>query len=359
MSLQSDRNQPGDRLPTARRMLITGGAGFIGSHLAERLLELGHQVDVIDNLSTGRLENIAHLTDTPGFTHVVGDVLNTTVMDELMSRCDTVFHLAAAVGVKLIMENPVETIVTNVRGTEVVLELASNHGCKVLVASTSEVYGKSMELNGGKAMSEGDDWTLGPTNKRRWAYACSKAMDEFLALAYYDEKKLPVVVARFFNTVGPRQTGRYGMVVPRFVQWALLGEPLVVHGDGEQSRCFTHVDDAVSAILMLMDCPEAEGEVVNVGNGAEITINALAQKVVAETRSTSRITHVPYDKVYGSGFEDMRRRIPDIQKLHAFTGFEPRHDIDRILKDVIDYHRHSHTHAEDTDSLMPAAASVV
>ncbi len=335
-----------------RRYLITGGAGFIGSHLAEALLEAGHRVDILDNLSTGRLENIEHLIGQPGFTHTVDDLLNYQVMEDLVSRCDAIYHLAAAVGVKLIMENPVETIITNVRGTEIVLELASVYDRKVLVASTSEVYGKAMEVNGDvHGLRETDNWTLGPTSCRRWAYACSKAMDEFLALAYYDEKKLPVVVTRFFNTVGPRQTGRYGMVVPRLVQRALLREPLIVHGDGEQSRSFTHVFDAVRALTLLMECPEAEGEVINVGNGAEITINGLARKVKEMTGSESSIEHVPHDKIYGKGFEDMRRRTPDIEKLNRLVGFRPEHDINEILADVIEYYRHRHGHGENRDAM--------
>ncbi len=342
-----------------RRFLITGGAGFIGSHLAETLLEMGHEVDVLDNLSTGRLENIEHLIGRPRFTHTVDDVLNYPIMEDLVSRCDAVFHLAAAVGVKLIMEKPVETIITNVRGTEIVLELASVYGRKVLVASTSEVYGKAMEVNGEvESLSETDNWTLGPTNKRRWAYACSKAMDEFLALAYYDEKKLPVVVTRFFNTVGPRQMGQYGMVVPRLVQRALLNEPLIVHGDGEQSRSFTHVGDAVRALIFLMACDQAEGEVINIGNGAEITINDLAAKIIEMTGSKSEIEHIAHEKVYGKGFEDMRRRTPNIDKLRKLVGFEPEYDMDDILRDVIDYYRHRHGHGERKESLEALRAEL-
>jgi nucleoside-diphosphate-sugar epimerase len=342
-----------------RRFLITGGAGFIGSHLSEALLEMGHEVDILDNLSTGRLENIEHMIGRPGFTHTVDDVLNYTIVEDLVSRCDAVFHLAAAVGVKLIMEKPVETIITNVRGTEIVLELASLYGRKVLVASTSEVYGKAMEVNGAvDSLSETDNWTLGPTNKRRWAYACSKAMDEFLALAYYDEKKLPVVVTRFFNTVGPRQMGQYGMVVPRLVQRALLNEPLIVHDDGEQSRSFTHVNDAVRALILLMSCEDAEGEVVNIGNGAEITINALAARVIEMTGSESKIEHVAHEKIYGKGFEDMRRRTPNIDKLRELVGFEPRHDIDDILRDVISYYHHRHGHGERKESLKALQAEM-
>jgi UDP-glucose 4-epimerase len=322
------------------RYLITGGGGFIGSHLADRLIGDGHQVHIFDNLSTGRRDNFEHLVDHPRFSYTIGDVLNDTALEEVMRDCDQVFHLAAAVGVKLIMEKPVETIVTNVRGTETVLEVAHQQGKKVLVASTSEVYGKAMEVNGGsRALSEQDNWTLGPTNKRRWAYACSKALDEFMALAYYDEKRLPVVIVRFFNTVGPRQSGRYGMVIPNFVQAALRHQPIPVYGDGEQSRSFTHVADAVRAIIALMNCKEAEGGVFNVGNGAVITMNALAERVRELTRSESDIRHIPYREVYGAGFEDMRERTPDISKIRGFVGFQPQHDIDTILTDVIAYTR--------------------
>lgn len=322
------------------RYLITGGGGFIGSHLADRLIGDGHRVHILDNLSTGRERNFEHLVDHPRFSYTIDDVLNYPALEEAMRGCDQVFHLAAAVGVKLIMEKPVETIVTNVRGTENVLELAHQYGKKVLVASTSEVYGKAMEVSGGsRALSEQDNWTLGPTNKRRWAYACSKALDEFMALAYFDEKQLPVVIVRFFNTVGPRQSGRYGMVIPNFVQAALRSDPIPVYGDGEQSRSFTHVADAVRAITALMNCKEAEGGVFNVGNGAEITMNALAERVRDLTHSRSEIRHVPYREVYGAGFEDMRQRTPDISKIRAFVGFQPQHDIDTILADVIAHTR--------------------
>jgi UDP-glucose 4-epimerase len=280
--------------------------------------------------------DVEHLVGIPGFTYTIDDMLNHPSLDQAVAECDRIFHLAAAVGVKLIMEKPVETIITNVRGTEMVLEYAHKHGKKVFIASTSEVYGKAMEVDGGpRALSEQDNWTLGPTNKRRWAYAYSKALDEFMALAYFDEKNLPVVIARFFNTVGPRQSGRYGMVIPNFVQSALRDEPILVYGDGEQSRSFTHVADAVRAITVLMDCKEAEGEVFNVGNGAEITMNALARKVRALTDSQSEIRNVPYREVYGGGFEDMRRRTPDISKIRAFVGSQPEHDINTILADVI------------------------
>jgi UDP-glucose 4-epimerase len=321
------------------RYLITGGAGFIGSHLAEFLIEQGHHVHVIDNLSTGTLDNIQHLFANERFDFTIGNVLDYNTLERQVQKCDQIFHLAAAVGVKLIMDEPVETIITNVQGTENVLKLANYYRKKVLVASTSEVYGKSMDNNDAISyLSEENDWTLGPTTKRRWAYACSKAIDEFLAFAYHDEKQLPVVVVRFFNTVGPRQTGRYGMVIPNFVQRALRGEPIQVFGDGEQSRCFTHVRDAVRAIVGLMDTPAAEGQIFNVGSEGEITMNELAQRVCALTGSKAGYTHVPYHAVYGDGFEDMRRRTPDISKLAGAIGYKPQFNIEDILRDVIKYY---------------------
>ena len=320
--------------------LITGGAGFIGSHLAEHLLTQGHSVHIIDNLSTGRIENVQHLLENHRFGYTIGNVLDYHTMERYVERCDQIFHLAAAVGVKLIMEEPVETIVTNVQGTENVLKLANYHKKKTLVASTSEVYGKSMDQNGDMmALSETDDWTLGPTTKRRWAYACSKAIDEFLALAYHDEKKLPVIIARFFNTVGPRQTGRYGMVIPNFVQQALRGEPIRVFGDGKQSRCFTHVSDAIRAMVALMNTPGAEGNVFNIGSEEEVSINELAGRVIEHTGSTKGIEYIPYEDVYGPGFEDMRRRTPDITKVRQVIGYEPMNSVDDILRDVIAYYR--------------------
>lgn len=320
------------------KYLITGGAGFIGSHLADRLIDDGHEVTVIDNLSTGKLSNINHLRDNPNFRIKVSSVMDYDTLEQLVEECDQIYHLAAAVGVKLIMENPVETIITNVQGSENILKLASYYDKKVLIASTSEVYGKLMENNGEiNKLKEDGDWQLGSTGKRRWAYACSKAMDEFLSLAYYDEKKLPVVVVRFFNTVGPRQTGTYGMVIPNFVQKALLNESIQVHGDGEQSRCFTYVTDAVDAIITLMDTPEAEGQVFNVGGKEEISMNELAQKVKELTGSDSEINHIPYEEVYGKGFEDMRRRTPDLTKIKEAIGYEPTHTTEDILNNVINY----------------------
>ena len=334
--------------------LITGGAGFIGSHLADALIDQGHHVHIIDNLSTGRLKNVEHHIGHPRFKSTIGDVLDYHLLEQLVAQCDRVFHLAAAVGVRLIMEKPVQTIVTNVQGTENVLKLASYYGKKVLVASTSEVYGKSMETNGEIThLREDGDWTLGPTTKRRWAYACSKAMDEFLALAYHEEKGLPVVVTRFFNTVGPRQTGRYGMVIPNFVACALEGKPIRVFGDGEQTRCFTYVGDAVHAITALMDSPAAEGGVFNVGSTEEISINRLAERVRTLTGSASEIVRVPYSEVYGRGFEDMRRRTPDVRKLEEAVGYRPSYTTDDILREVI-----GHARAKDERAVLQQNGAV-
>ena len=316
------------------RALITGGAGFIGSHLAEALLDAGHEVEVVDDLSTGSMENIEHLKNRHGFRCVIDSVTNEDLIAEQTDRCDVVFHLAAAVGVKLIVERPVHTIETNVHGTEVVLTQANRSSQKkklVIVASTSEVYGKSTEI----PFREDADLRLGATWKHRWAYAGSKALDEFLALAYWKEKKLPVIVVRLFNTVGPRQTGQYGMVVPNFVRQALSGQPITVFGDGSQSRSFTYVGDVVDALMRLVDEPKAIGEVFNVGNGQEISILGLAEKIKEMTGSQSEIVKVPYDQAYGEGFEDMPRRVPDITKLQKFTGYEPKVQLTEILTRVI------------------------
>ena len=321
------------------KYLITGGAGFIGSHLADYLIERGHKVHVLDNLSTGSRENIDRLAQNDQYEYTIGSILDYQTTEKLVAECDQIFHLAAAVGVKWIMERPVETIETNVHGTENMLRLASYFGKKILVASTSEVYGKSMETSGKNMLSEADDWTLGTTTKRRWAYACSKALDEFLSLAYYDERQLPVVVARFFNTVGPRQRGRYGMVIPNFVQAALQNRPITVFGDGKQTRCFTYVSDAVGAVARLMDEPEAEGKVLNIGGGEEISMNELAKRVVELTGSTSVIEHVTYEEAYGRGYEDMRRRTPDISKLQSIISYEPNVSIDLIIREVAAYYR--------------------
>ena len=315
------------------KILITGGAGFIGSHLAEKLLGLGHEVFIIDNLWTGRLSNIEKIQDHKKLHLVVDTILNESVMNELIFKIDHIYHLAAAVGVRNIMDHPVETLDINVKGTETVLRLANRFKKKVLIASTSEVYGKHVE----HSLSEDDDRILGTVKKRRWAYACSKTLDEFQALAYFDEKKLPVVIARLFNTVGPRQTGQYGMVLPNFVQSALLGKPISVYGEGTQSRSFTHVNDVVGAITKLMDEPSAEGEIFNVGNNKEVTINELAQKVKEMTDSDSEIEHIPYEKAYGPGFEDMKKRCPNIKKINKLIGFKPSYDLEAMIQSVIDY----------------------
>jgi UDP-glucose 4-epimerase len=315
------------------KVLITGGAGFIGSHLAEKLLERGAEVFAIDNLWTGKLANLSKVQNNKGFHLVVDTILNESVMNELVFKADHIYHLAAAVGVRTIMDNPVETLDINVKGTEVVLRLANRFKKKVFITSTSEIYGNHME----HTLSEDDNRLMGSVKKRRWAYACSKTLDEFLALAYFDEKKLPVVIGRLFNTVGPRQTGQYGMVLPSFVQSALLGKPITVYGDGDQTRSFTHVRDVVDAITVLMSEPAAEGDVFNVGNDKEVTINELAEKVKKMTRSSSPIEHVPYEKAYGPGFEDMRRRCPNIEKIRKLIGFEPKHDLEAMIMSVIDY----------------------
>ena len=317
------------------RVLITGGAGFVGSHLAEALLSRGDEVFVLDNLSTGSIHNIAHLKEHARFRYTIDSITNEPLLAELVDRADTVVHLAAAVGVKLIVEAPVHTIETNVHGTEVVLKHANKKKKLVLIASTSEVYGKSVEV----PFREDADLVLGPTVKHRWAYACSKMIDEFLALAYWKERKLPVIIVRLFNTVGPRQTGQYGMVIPNFVRQALAGQPITVFGDGTQSRSFTYVGDVVRAMVALMDEPRAVGQVFNIGNGTEITIADLASKVKQLTESSSTIVRVPYDQAYEAGFEDMPRRVPDISKLRALVGYQPTVELDEILTRVIEYFR--------------------
>jgi UDP-glucose 4-epimerase len=316
------------------KALITGGAGFVGSHLAEALVARGDEVFVLDNLSTGSIENIEHLKGHPRFRYTVESVTNEPVTAELVDRVDVIFHLAAAVGVRLIVESPVNTIETNVHGTEMILKLANKKKKKVVVASTSEVYGKS----GVVPFREDADLVLGPTSKGRWSYACSKAIDEFLALAYFKEKRLPVVVVRLFNTVGPRQTGRYGMVVPNLVKQALLGRPLTVFGDGSQSRCFTYVSDVVGQLVALAEEPRAVGEVFNVGNDREeVSILDLARRVKTRAASKGEIILVPYDQAYEEGFEDMQRRVPDLAKLRGLTGYEPQVHLDEILDRVIAY----------------------
>ena len=317
------------------RVLITGGAGFVGSHLSEALLERGDQVSVLDNLSTGSIDNIAHLKGHPGFDYTIDRVENEPLLAELIDGADVVVHLAAAVGVKLIVEQPVHTIETNVHGTEVVLKLANKKKKLVVIASTSEVYGKSTAVPFG----EDADLVLGPTSKHRWAYACSKLIDEFLALAYWKERKLPVIIVRLFNTVGPRQTGQYGMVIPNFVRQALAGQPITVFGDGTQSRSFTYVGDVVRALVALIDEPRAVGQVFNIGNGREISIGDLAERVRTLTGSKSEIVKIPYDQAYESGFEDMPRRVPDISKISALVGYRPTVELDEILERVIESFR--------------------
>jgi UDP-glucose 4-epimerase len=317
------------------RALITGGAGFIGSHLSEALLDQGHHVLILDNLSTGSIDNIAHLKGRRGFEYFIDSVDNEPLLAELIDRSDVVFHFAAAVGVKLIVEQPVRTIETNVYGTEVVLKHANKKKKLVVIASTSEVYGKSNDV----PYREDSDLVLGPTPKHRWAYACSKAIDEFLALAYWKERKLPIIIVRFFNTVGPRQTGRYGMVIPNFVRQALAGEPITVFGDGKQSRAFTHVTDVVGALIRLISEPKAIGQVINIGTTEEITIRELAERVRALSGSHSPIKLVPYDEAYESGFEDMPRRLPDLTKIQGLIGYAPAHTLDDILAQVIEYFR--------------------
>jgi len=317
------------------KALITGGAGFIGSHLAEQLLHCGHDVGVIDNLSTGSIENISHLKSSPGFSYVIDTIDNESLLAEWIDRSDVVFHLAAAVGVKLIVERPVHTIETNVHGTEVVLKHANKKKKLVVLASTSEVYGKSTDV----PFRENAELVLGATSKHRWAYACSKLLDEFLALAYWKERKLPVVIVRLFNTVGPRQTGQYGMVLPTFVRQALGGQPITVFGDGRQSRSFTYVGDVVEALIALASEPRAVGEVFNIGNTGEVTIRQLAERVKSLTASDSLIQYIPYDQAYEAGFEDMPRRVPDISKVKALIGFQPKLELDDMIKSVIEYTR--------------------
>jgi UDP-glucose 4-epimerase len=317
------------------KILVTGGAGFIGSHLCELLLEEGHMVSVIDDLSTGRHQNIAHLEGIGRFKLVVDTILNQVLMEDLVKSSDVVFHLASAVGVNLIIQQPVKTIETIVEGTNVVMRYASRYRKNVLITSSSEVYGKG----NGIPFLESDDTVQGATTKRRWAYANAKAMDEFLAFAHWYESCLPVVCVRLFNTVGPRQTGQYGMVIPRFVQEALRKEPITVYGDGEQSRCFAHVKDVVPALYRLINCSRAYGKVVNIGNPEEVTINDLAQRIKELTNSSSAIKHIPYEQAYVEGFEDMRRRFPDISLARELIDFQPKYNLDEILKSIIAYYK--------------------
>ncbi len=313
------------------RYLVTGGSGFIGSHLTERLLDEGHSVLVLDDLSTGRFDNIAHLEGRPGFELRVASVTDAGVVERCVVECQAVYHLASAVGVRLVVDEPVKTIETIVGGTDTVLKSAARYRRPVLLTSTSEVYGKSEKI----PFAETDDCVMGPTTTRRWAYACAKALDEFLALAHWYQSRLPVVVARLFNTVGPRQTGRYGMVIPRFVAQGRAGEPLTVYGDGTQTRCFAHVDDVTGALVQLMGRPDAAGQVFNVGNNEEISILALAERVRALTGGKSHIRLIPYGEAYTAGFEDMVRRVPDLSKIYRLIGYKPTRNLDQILADVL------------------------
>jgi UDP-glucose 4-epimerase len=337
------------------RFLITGGAGFIGSHLAERLLDRGDRVVLLDNLSTGSMENIRHLKTTGQMEYHLDSIENRQLVAELVDDADVVVHLAAAVGVKLIVESPVRTIETNVNGTQMILEAACKKRKLVLTASTSEVYGKNTNV----PFHEDADLVLGPTTKGRWSYAASKALDEFLALSYWKEKKLPVIVVRLFNTVGPRQTGRYGMVVPNFVKSAVDNSPIRVYGDGQQSRCFCDVRDTVEALVRLLDTQRAVGEVVNVGNTEEITIEGLAQLVKQRTNSRSAIEFIPYDQAYEPGFEDMMRRVPCVDKLHALTGFRPQTPLTEIIDRVTSYFRDKTTANANGAAPRAAASSAV
>ncbi|MBI2104129.1 MAG: GDP-mannose 4,6-dehydratase [Candidatus Omnitrophica bacterium] len=314
------------------RALITGGAGFIGSHLGEALLARGDQVTVLDDLSTGRYENVAHLDGHPNLQVVIGTILNETLVDKLVERCDAVFHLAAAVGVELIIKKPLESMMTNIRGSEVVLEMAHRYRKKVLIASTSEVYGKN--ING--PLREDTDRVLGSPLKTRWSYSTSKAVDEILAYVYWKEKRVPTVIIRLFNTVGPRQSGAYGMVIPRFISQAMEGKPLQVHGNGKQTRCFLHVKDVVGALIQLMEHPGAVGQVFNLGSQEEVTVEELAKRVIRITRSASRIEYIPYEEAYEEGYEDMPRRVPDTAKLRALIGFAPTMNLEEIIHSVVE-----------------------
>jgi len=319
-----------------KKNLITGGAGFIGSHLAEELLRRQEKVTIIDNLSTGSIDNLKNIKTNPRFSYHIDTIMNEKLMKQLISECDTVYHMAAAVGVKYIIDNPLKSIQTNVRGTEIVLESASALRKKVILASTSEIYGK--DRPGKRTFKEDDDRLLGSTKISRWSYSCTKALDEFLALAYNREKKLPIIIVRFFNTCGPRQSGRYGMVIPRFINQALTNKPITVYGDGAQTRSFCHVKDVVDALLSLNNNPKAIGEIFNIGNPEAITINSLANKIIKRSSSKSKIIYVPYEKAYVSGFEATRHRCPDITKIQRLTGFYPKYNINDILDSTIEYY---------------------
>jgi UDP-glucose 4-epimerase len=319
------------------KILITGGAGFVGSHVADRLSNDGHEITVIDDLSTGRYSNVEHLEGHERFRLIIDTVLNQELMEELIRETDRVFHMASAVGVRLIMEQPVKTIETIFHGTDVILKFCSRYRKRVLIPSTSEVYGKGAKI----PFSEDDDLLTGATDKHRWAYACAKTLDEFLALAHWKETRLPVVVVRLFNTVGPRQTGQYGMVVPRFVHSAIKNEPITVHGDGTQARCFGHVFDVVEGLVKLLETPDCFGQVINLGNSEEVSINGLADRAIALTGSTSEIKFIPYEEAYGDGFEDMRRRVPNLEKAKRLVGYQPTRSLDDIINDVAAEYRSS------------------
>lgn len=312
------------------KILITGGAGFVGSHLADKLIAQGHEITVIDDLSTGRYTNIAHLEGADRFRLIIDTVLNQSLMEDLIRETDRVYHMASAVGVRLIMEQPVKTIETIFHGTDVILKFCSRYRKRVLIPSTSEVYGKGASV----PFREEDDLLTGATDKHRWAYACAKTLDEFLALAHWKESRLPVAVVRLFNTVGPRQTGQYGMVVPRFIQAAIKNEPITVHGDGTQSRCFGHVGDVVEGLAKMLDIPECFGQVVNLGNEEEVSIKALAERAIELTGSRSEIRYLSYDEAYGDGFEDMRRRVPSLEKAKRLIGYQPTRTLTDIINDV-------------------------
>ncbi|MCK4654860.1 MAG: GDP-mannose 4,6-dehydratase [Candidatus Cloacimonetes bacterium] len=315
------------------KILITGGAGFIGSHLVEKLLEEGNEISVIDNLSTGKYSNIIHLIKDPNFKYTLDSILNREILKKLIKECNQVYHMAAAVGVKYIIDNPLLSLRTNIVGTENVLEFANKYKKKVLLASTSEIYGKSNKM----PFEEEDDRLLGSTHITRWSYSASKAIDEFLALAYYREKKLPIVIVRCFNTVGPRQIGQYGMVIPKFVRNALLNHPITVYGDGKQSRCFCDVDDVTDGMIKLMNCKKAEGGIFNIGTDKDITIEELAQKIKKMTNSRSKIEYIKYEDAYEEGFEDMRSRKPDLSKIKKFIEYKPKYDLDQVLEKIINY----------------------
>ncbi|MFH1508148.1 MAG: GDP-mannose 4,6-dehydratase [Candidatus Omnitrophota bacterium] len=313
------------------KIFITGGAGFIGSNLADSLLKSGHQVVVLDNFSTGRIENIKHLEKAPNFELVSGTILNEYLVDKLVEKVDVIFHLAAAVGVELIVNNPLASLTTNIKGSEIVLEMAYRYNKKILITSTSEIYGKNVS----GPLKETDDRILGSPLKTRWSYSTAKAVDEMLAYVYWKEKKVPSIIVRLFNTVGPRQTGAYGMVVPRFIEQALKNEAITVYGDGKQSRCFVHVNDVVNALIKLVEEPKAVGEVFNIGSQEEITIEDLSKEIIKITKSSSKIKYIPYEEAYEEGFEDMQKRMPDISKINRLIGFKPTYNLPEIIKDIV------------------------